>query len=66
MLLNFINGEYVIAASGEMQTMLNPATEEVIAAITWSNATECRQAIDAAHAALKHGAAPMFTSAARY
>ncbi|HWB26405.1 MAG TPA: NAD-dependent succinate-semialdehyde dehydrogenase [Chitinophagaceae bacterium] len=53
MLLNYINGEYVIAVSGEMQTMINPATEEVIAAITWSNATECRQAIEAAQAAFK-------------
>jgi len=53
MLLNYINGEYVIAASGEMQSMINPATEEVIAAITWSGAEECKTAIDAAHAALK-------------
>ncbi len=53
MLLNYINGEYVIAASQEMQTMINPATEEVIAAITWSNGEDCEAAINAAHAAFK-------------
>lgn len=53
MLLNFINGEYAIAASQEMQTMLDPATEEVIAAITWSNGADCKVAIDAAQAAFK-------------
>ncbi|HVX50776.1 MAG TPA: aldehyde dehydrogenase family protein, partial [Chitinophagaceae bacterium] len=53
MVLNYINGEYVTASSGEMQTMLNPATEEVIAAITWSNAAECKQAVEAAAAAFK-------------
>lgn len=53
MLLNYINGEYEIAASGEMQHMINPATEEITATITWSNAAECRLAIEAAHAAFK-------------
>ena len=31
MLLNYINGEYVIAASEDMQTVINPANEEVVA-----------------------------------
>lgn len=53
MLLNYINGEYQIAASGEMQPMINPANEDIIATITWSNATECKQAIEAAHTAFK-------------
>lgn len=53
MLLNYINGEYVIAASEEMQPMVNPATEEIIATVTWSGAAECKTAIEAAHAAFK-------------
>jgi len=53
MLLNYINGEYQIASSGEMQHMINPATEEITATVTWSNAVECKQAIEVAHAAFK-------------
>ncbi len=53
MLLNYINGEYVIAASEEMQTVVNPANEDVVAAITWSNGADCKLAIDAAQAAFK-------------
>ena len=34
MILNYINGEFVKAQSGKTETLINPATEEVIDEIT--------------------------------
>src|SRR5215831_2627168 len=51
MLLNYINGNYQQAASGKMEQLINPATEEIITMLTWSNGDDCRAAIEAAQQA---------------
>ena len=48
MLLNYINGEFVKAASGKTEKLINPATEEVIDEMAWGDANDCKAAIDAA------------------
>jgi acyl-CoA reductase-like NAD-dependent aldehyde dehydrogenase len=53
MLLNYINGEFVKAASGKTEKLINPAIEEVIDEIAWGNADDCKVAIDAAQTAFK-------------
>ena len=48
MLLNYINGTYQQASSGKMEQLINPATEEIITTLTWSNGDDCKTAIEAA------------------
>jgi len=48
-----INGEWVSAHNGGTWDLINPATEEVIAAMPFGNATDAAAAIDAAHVAFK-------------
>jgi succinate-semialdehyde dehydrogenase/glutarate-semialdehyde dehydrogenase len=53
MLLNYINGTYQQASSGKIEQLINPATEEIITTLTWSNGDDCKAAIDAAQHAFK-------------
>ena len=48
---NFINGEWVDAASGETYENINPATGEVLGLFPISSADDVTRAVDAASAA---------------
>ena len=52
MILNYINGEFLKAASGKTEKLVNPATEQVIDEITWGDVDDCKNAIDIAAVAL--------------
>ena len=47
-----INGQWVEADSGKTLEVINPATEEPIAAVAYGGRGETRRAIEAAHAAM--------------
>ena len=49
----FINGEWKAADSGEVQTILNPATLEAITAVSFGGEKEALQAVQAAKQAFK-------------
>ena len=49
----FINGEWKAAESGEVQTILNPATLEAITAVSFGGEKEALQAVQAAKQAFK-------------
>lgn len=53
MIQNYINGEFISALSGPTEKLVNPATEEVINEMTWSNGDDCKAAINAANTAFK-------------
>ena len=56
---NFINGQWVQAASGKTQAVTNPASGEDIGIVPWAGAAETEAAIAAAHAAFPAWAALM-------
>ncbi|MGV3226656.1 aldehyde dehydrogenase [[Pasteurella] aerogenes] len=53
----YINGEFILSASGKTFDVLNPATEEVIANVTKGTVADAQTAIDAAEAAQESWAA---------
>jgi aldehyde dehydrogenase (NAD+) len=52
---NFVNGEWLPAASGETFPVYDPSTEEVIAQVSSSNAADVDRAVKAARAAFDSG-----------
>lgn len=48
----YINGQWIDAESKQTETILNPATEEVIGTVPFMGTAETKKAIDAANAAL--------------
>src|SRR6195256_988279 len=52
---NFVNGEWVASSSGETFPVYDPSTEEVIAQVPSSNATDVDRAVQAARAAFDSG-----------
>ncbi|AOM84512.1 betaine-aldehyde dehydrogenase [Salisediminibacterium beveridgei] len=53
--LQYINGEWVKAASGETRDIINPFNQEVIATVPEGNETDAKAAIAAAREAFDHG-----------
>jgi len=49
----YINGEFKDSSSGNLITVLNPATGEPISTVPSATLDECREAIDAAYEAQK-------------
>src|SRR5699024_6274763 len=49
----YIDGQWVDAQSGEQFSVINPATEQLLANVPKAGAAETRQAINAANQALK-------------
>ncbi|WP_134705168.1 NAD-dependent succinate-semialdehyde dehydrogenase [Ammoniphilus sp. YIM 78166] len=49
----YINGEWVLAESGETLDVINPATSEPVGVVTFGDDRDTKKAIDAAHAAFK-------------
>src|SRR5690242_761094 len=52
---NYVNGQWVTSASGETFPVFDPSTEEVIAQVASSNATDVDKAVKAARAAFDSG-----------
>ena len=59
---NFINGQWVSSASGETFPVYDPSTEEVIAQVASSNATDIDKAVKAGRAAFDSGPWPTTTA----
>ncbi len=49
----YINGEWVLAESGETLEVINPATSEPVGVVTFGDDRDTKKAIDAAHDAFK-------------
>ncbi|MEW9671758.1 NAD-dependent succinate-semialdehyde dehydrogenase [Ammoniphilus sp. 3BR4] len=49
----YINGEWVLAESGETTEVINPATSEPVGVVTYGTDVDTAKAIDAAHGAFK-------------
>lgn len=60
--LNFVNGQWVSSASGEAFPVFDPSTEEVIAQVASSNATDVDKAVKGARAAFDSGPWPATTA----
>src|SRR6202140_4867123 len=52
---NFVNGEWVASSSGETFPVYDPSTEEIIAQVASSNASDVDRAVKAARAAFDSG-----------
>ncbi|MDH5786274.1 MAG: CoA-acylating methylmalonate-semialdehyde dehydrogenase [Chromatiales bacterium] len=50
-ILNYVNGKWVDATSGQSQAVVNPATQEVLAEVALSNTDDVQRAADVAHEA---------------
>jgi len=59
---NYVNGQWVSSASGETFPVYDPSTEEVIAQVASSNATDVDKAVKAARAAFDSGPWPATTA----
>jgi acyl-CoA reductase-like NAD-dependent aldehyde dehydrogenase len=51
----YINGEWVDAADGKTASVINPATEDVIAEVAVGNTTDVQSAVSAAHGSFEKG-----------
>jgi betaine-aldehyde dehydrogenase len=60
--LNYVSGQWVSSASGETFPVYDPSTEEVIAQVASSNATDVDKAVKAARAAFDSGPWPATTA----
>lgn len=49
----YIDGHWCDASTGATWNVVDPATEEVVCAVPWGGAVDCRRAIDAAAAAFR-------------
>ena len=62
---NYVNGQWVKSASGEMFPVYDPSTEEVIAQVASANSADIDQAVKAARAAFDSGPWPQTSAAER-
>src|SRR5947199_8837762 len=62
---NYINGQWVKSASGEMFPVYDPSTEEVIAHVASGTAADVDRAVKAARVAFDSGAWPQSSAAER-
>lgn len=49
----YINGEWVLAESGEISEVINPANRETVGVVTYGDDRDTKKAIDAAHTSFK-------------
>ena len=59
---NYINGQWAPSSSGETFAVFDPSTEEVIANVSASSASDVDQAVKAARAAFDSGPWPAATA----